>query len=232
MLAFMSFSTSGFVVTPSHSQPLAVRRANVFITAEDEAKAKWLAKLDAHSWGRAAQAILEIATEAADYQAQTDAREDALSKEQMAKEAWLAKLDVPSWGNAAKAMEEIATVNKKTIPEQVMSEEEAKKAWLAKLDAPVWGKAAETMISVVAEANKIADLTEDCTAGDSAACDMLSKEDEAKKAWLAKLDVPSWGKTSEEQAKKKWLAKLETPSWQGKVTPTSQNKVKEHTLFD
>ena len=59
MLAFMSFSTSGFVVTPSHSQPLAVRRANVFITAEDEAKAKWLAKLDAHSWGRAAQAILE-----------------------------------------------------------------------------------------------------------------------------------------------------------------------------
>ena len=77
-----------------------------------------------------------------------------------------------------------------------MSEEEAKQKWLAKLDAPTWGKAASAVIEVVAEASKIADLTEECEAGDSAACETLSKEDEAKKAWLAKLDVPAvaWGK--------------------------------------
>ena len=76
-----------------------------------------------------------------------------------------------------------------------MSEEEAKQKWLAKLDAPVWGQAGSAVIEVV-EASKMAYLTEECEAGDSAACETLSKEDEAKKAWLAKLDVPAvaWGK--------------------------------------
>jgi hypothetical protein len=105
---------------------------------------------------------------------------DTLSKEDEAKKAWLAKQDVPSWGK--------------------MSEEQAKQKWLAQRE-PAWGKAASAMIEVVAEAGKMADLTEKCEAGESAACDTLSKEDEAKKAWFARLDVPSWGKMTEKQGK-------------------------------
>ena len=173
-----------------------------------------------------------IAAEAAELQARS------IANEEEAKQAWLAKLDVPSWGKAATAMEEIAAemAAVDSAPELLdhlpkMTEEQAKQAWLAKLDAPVWGQAVAVMTSVVAEATKMAELTEECNAGDSTACDTLSNEEEAKKAWLAKLDVPSWGKMTEEQAKKKWLAKLDVPaSWQGKVTPTAQ-KAAEPVLF-
>ena len=54
----------------------------------------------------------------------------------------------------------------------------------AKLDAPAWGQAAQAMITVVEEASEFQKLNEECDAGDSAACDTLSKEDEAKAAWL------------------------------------------------
>ena len=40
------------------------------------------------------------------------------------------------------------------------------------------------------------DLTEKCDDGDDTACDTLESEDEAKKAWLAKLDAPTWGKAA------------------------------------
>jgi len=40
------------------------------------------------------------------------------------------------------------------------------------------------MITVVEEASEFQKLNEECDAGDSAACDTLSKEDEAKAAWL------------------------------------------------
>jgi len=112
------------------------------------------------------------------------------------------------------------------------AEDEAKAAWLAKLDAPAWGQAAEAMSTIVAEANQFQKLNDECDAGDSAACDTLSKEDQAKAAWLAKIDVPSWGaaaaamkeigeeqlaepmaNVSEEEAKKAWLAKLDAPVW-------------------
>ena len=176
-------------------------------------------------WGAAAKAMSTIAAEAAEIQARS------IANEEEAKQAWLKKLDVPSWGKAATAMEEIAAemAAVDSAPEHLdhlpkMTEEQAKQAWLAKLDAPVWGQAVAVMTSVVAEATKMAELTEECNAGDSTACDTLSNEEEAKKAWLAKLDVPSWGKMTEEQAKKKWLAKLDAPVWQGKVTPTAQNK--------
>ena len=182
------------------------------IANEEEAKQAWLAKLDVPSWGKAATAMEEIAAEMAAVDSAPE-HLDHLPKmtEEQAKQAWLAKLDAPVWGK--------------------MTEEQAKQAWLAKLDAPVWGQAVAVMTSVVAEATKMAELTEECNAGDSTACDTLSNEEEAKKAWLAKLDVPSWGKMTEEQAKKKWLAKLDAPVWQGKVTPTAQNKAAQSALF-
>ena len=182
------------------------------IANEEEAKQAWLAKLDVPSWGKAATAMEEIAAEMAAVDSAPELL-DHLPKmtEEQAKQAWLAKLDAPVWGK--------------------MTEEQAKQAWLAKLDAPVWGQAVAVMTSVVAEATKMAELTEECNAGDSTACDTLSNEEEAKKVWLAKLDVPSWGKMTEEQAKKKWLAKLDAPVWQGKVTPTAQNKAAQSALF-
>eukprot|EP00966_Prymnesium_polylepis_P194779 4515358-Prymnesium_polylepis.1 len=54
------------------------------------------------------------------------------------------------------------------------------------------------------------------------AAPVMTSEDEAKRAWLAKLDVPSWGQKevaqlatvmSEEAAKAAWLSKLDVPSW-------------------
>ena len=87
----------------------------------------------------------------------------------------------------------------------------------------MWGQAAAAMTSIVAEANWMAGLTEEAASSGLSAADALAKENEAKTAWLARLDVPSWGKMSEESAKQKWLAKLDdVPSWVGKVAPTAQ----------
>merc|ERR1719506_3618258 len=72
-------------------------------------------------------------------------------------------------------------------------EEEAKRAWLAKLNVPTWGAAATTLASGASEAAQMAEMSAACDAGDKVACDNLSREEEAKRAWLAKLDVPSWG---------------------------------------
>jgi len=200
----------------------ATFQADLSDNKEEEAKQKWLASLDVPSWGKAAAAMEAMA-----------------DKEEEAKQKWLASLDVPSWGPKGANAEEVTmepSAPKMTEEEAKqkwlasldvpvwgkLTEEQAKQKWLAKLDAPVWGQAAAAMVEIVAEASKMADLTEECAAGDNAACETLSKEDAAKKAWLAKLDVPSWGKMTEDQAKKKWLAKLvDAPVWQGKVAPTA-----------
>merc|ERR1719197_1995460 len=87
--------------------------------SEEDAKKKWLASLDAPSWGQAVTAEMTAACDAGD-----EVACDELSREEEAKRAWLARLEVPTWGPKA------------------MSEEEAKKAWLARLDVPSWGEAA------------------------------------------------------------------------------------------
>jgi hypothetical protein len=119
-----------------------------------------------------------------------------------------------------------------------MSEEAAKRAWLAKLDAPTWGSAATAMANVASEAAHMAEMEEACDQGVEVACDELSREDEAKRAWLAKLDAPTWGAAAaavsavatqvtkvtemtemtmaprlpEEEAKQQWLART-APAW-------------------
>merc|ERR1719375_1385386 len=127
------------------------------LTKEEEAKQAWLSKLDVPSWGDAAEAIATIATieQVTEPLVEVASLPPKMSEED-AKKAWLSKIETPSWGT--------------------ISEEEAKAQWLAKLDTPVWGQAAAAMISVVAEANKMADLTEECNAGDSAACTALTHE--------------------------------------------------------
>ena len=39
-------------------------------------------------------------------------------------------------------------------------------------------------------------MEDDCMQNIPVACDMLQKEAEAKAAWLAKLDNPTWGATA------------------------------------
>merc|ERR1719181_992410 len=144
------------------------------LSREDAAKKAWLASLDVPSWGAAALAMSAVASVSAEI---AQEKEPAMSAEEIAKHQWLAKLDKPAWG--AKS--------------QMAKEEEAKRAWLARLDAPSWGKAAKAMVKVVQEASAIHEMTEACDQGDDAACESLSHEEEAKKAWLARLDVPAWG---------------------------------------
>merc|ERR1719324_671443 len=106
-------------------------------------------------------------------------------------------------------------------------EAEAKSAWLTRLDFPAWGPAAEVVSSVLADAERFAE----CDLGVEAACEQLSKEDEAKRLWLSRIDdvgPATWGKVArclsagqkvaaakdEDAAKKAWLASLEQePSW-------------------
>jgi len=106
-----------------------------------------------------------------------------------------------------------------------MTEEQAKAAWLARLDAPTWGKVAVAMSAIAAEAEAVQELEASCNTGVEEACDTLSPEEEAKRAWLAKQDVPTWGaaavaaksmasavttgstQSAEEIAKAAWLAK-------------------------
>merc|ERR1719199_1194173 len=206
------------------------------LSREEDAKRAWLAKQDFPTWGKAATAFANAASEAAQMAEMTVACDegdevacDNLSREEDAKRAWLAKLDVPTWGNTAK-----------------MSEEQAKKAWLAKQDFPTWGQAATAFANAASEAAQMADMTAACDEGDEVACDDLSREEEAKCAWLAKQDVPTWGKAAtafasasseaaqmaemtaacdagvqlacedlsrEEEAKRAWLAKQELPTW-------------------
>merc|ERR1719506_3215914 len=117
-----------------------------------------------------------------------------------------------------------------------MSTQSAKQAWLARLDAPTWGAAANTLANVASEAAYMAHMEEECVKGDDVACDELSREEEAKRAWLASLDLPTWGKCAaevaqltsdcnagfeaaceelsrEEEAKRAWLARQEIPAW-------------------
>ena len=81
-------------------------------------------------------------------------------------------------------------------------------------------------------------------------CELFPSQDDAKRAWLAKLDAPAWGAAavavtqvaasvsapppasaappagtvSEDEAKRAWLSKLEdsAPSWKGVVSPTPE----------
>ena len=166
----------------------------------------WLDKLDAPSLGlpRLAAASLtqakdtldKVTAEAVQMAEMTDQCDsgddvacDSLSKEAEAKKAWLAKVDVQAMGAAAAAVSGYTTAT----ATGAMSEDAAKSAWLAKLDAPSWGETASTLSKVVAEATSMAQMTEKCDQGEAQACDSLSREDEAKKQWLAKLDVPAWG---------------------------------------
>jgi hypothetical protein len=120
-----------------------------------------------------------------------------------------------------------------------LTEEEARRAWLARLDVPTWGRVAAATATVAQEAAEVAALSDECVRGDDEACGRLAREEEAKRAWLARLDVPSWGAVAaavsavasnvaesgeavvsrEEEAKRAWLSRLDMPTWRVETDP-------------
>jgi len=116
--------------------------------------------------------------------------------------------------------------------------EAAQKAKLARLDAPTWGKAAAALASIASEAGILAAMKEACEQGAEETCDDLSREEEVKQAWLAKLDAPTWGAVAlavsevapgfdlsagdDEKAKVAWLAKMDAPTWATVATAVSE----------
>jgi len=149
------------------------------LSREEEAKRAWLASLDVPAWGAAAAAVSAVASQVS---------APAAVSEEEAKQAWLARLDAPTWGKGV-----VSPTGGAAASPARLSEDEAKRAWLARLDAPTWGTAAAAVTQVAAEAERLVALEQDCNTGVDAACDALAREDEAKRAWLAKLDVPAWG---------------------------------------
>ena len=235
------------------------------LSKEEAAKRAWLARLDAPTWGQG-KAGASAATRAAAPAARPSAAavsaaapvfepETALSKEEAAKRAWLARLDAATWGQgkagaytgiraAAPAARPInmsaasprATAVAPAMPK--LSEAEAKRAWLSKLDVPTWGNG-QASAPAAAAAPTYATPTYTPSAASAAPPSPKVSEDEAKRAWLARLDVPTWGmgqastpvvaatpiyappvamaapspKLSEAEAKRAWLAKLDVPTW-------------------
>ena len=206
--------------TPAYGKAAAASAAGAAVSpgpmssaGEEAAKNAWLAKLDAPAWGKAAAAVAA---------ASATASTAAFGDNNAAKAAWLAKLDAPTWGAVAAAVSEVAA----GVGPAGGDNDAAKAAWLAKLDAPTWGKASAALINIAGQAGASAAQEADCDRGVEVACDGMSREEEAKRAYLAKLDAPTWGAvtaavaavasavsgggggavSAEEVAKQKWLA--------------------------
>ena len=204
-------------------------------TTEVSAKQAWMAKLEAPQWGQAAAAVAQVASSAVatselaeQCAQQVDEACEQLSSEEDAKRAWLERLDAPTWGAVAAAVTEVAMASQvsksKDAAESPASEDAAKAAWLAKLDAPAWGKASSALVDIASDAAVETYWSEKCDEGEDEACEQLSAEEDAKRAWLAKLDASTWGAvnaavtavasevsaqpgmTAEEIAKRAWLA--------------------------
>jgi len=216
------------------------------LSQEEEAKSALLAELNAVSWSdmaAAATAAAAVAAEASQAVRGEGTGDDGTARsesEEDAKRALLAKLDVPSgagteWGTGP------SDTSAAPAPPMPMNAD----ALLGTLDAPAWSEAAGAITDVINEAARMEALTEACGSGDDVACKALSREDAAKRAWLAKIDVATWDDAAKvitamaeeasdqesmltraceagddeacqilargEEAKKAWLAKLDAP---------------------
>jgi len=124
--------------------------------------------------------------------------------------------------------------------------EATQKAWLARLDAPTWGKAAAALASIASEAGILAALRQACEQGVDEVCDDPSREDEARQAWLAKLDAPTWDAVAavvsevapgvglaagdNETAKVAWLAEMDASTWAAVAAAVSKVAFSEEAL--
>ena len=147
---------------------------------EEAAKRAWFAKLEAPSWGKGAATA--VATTPSTI-SPTVAPSVSTRVEELL-------------GTKAETAGAVATTRPST-------EEAAKRAWLAKLDTPAWGPHAAAMANLTPSADSFAEArslvakavaTGRSVSGDHVAPIELSREEAAKRAWLAKLEAPSWGR--------------------------------------
>ena len=160
-----------------------------------------------------------------------------MNQEDEAKKAWLNRLDAPA--QAAAAASEIAEMQRieedciagdDVAWETLSREGEAKASWLAKLDSDTWGKTASALETVVSEASGMKQMEDDCNVGIEEACDQLSREDEAKRAWLNRLDTPTWGTAAAAVTE---VAKgVVTPTTVASPQPTSAAGMSAKTIRD
>ena len=113
-----------------------------------------------------------------------------------AKAAWLAKQEVSSWGPKAAVLAEECQDGVETACEALSREEEAKAAWLANQAAPAaWGHTVEAALAPAPEV--VVAPAAASTVDTLSACEELSSEEEAKAAWLANQEKPTWGGKAE-----------------------------------
>jgi hypothetical protein len=226
-----------------------------WVDGDETAKRAWLNKLDTPTRIKPAAAVraeprdgftlayLEEACGTGDDEACY-----LLSQQEQTKRAWLArgqrgKLDTlaaapqadssPNLSarlEAAASSQQCGTLTNDDVAAKPLSEEEVKQEWISKLDGPAWGSAASAMADVTNDASELAALTAACEAGDQLSCELLSRVEEAKKAWFSRLQVSSWAAAAaavsavasmveqrpaihREEAKRAFLARLNEPSW-------------------
>ena len=203
---------------------------------EEEAKRAWLQKLDAPTWQRSLRAA-RLADRAPDLSRGPAVGAPWLRRCRRSLRRWLRRAPTRRLPRRLQSRPERGLPPAPPAPvADASAARSAPQAWLSRLDAPEWGKAATALTRVAAwevagSAAAVAELAEACGSGDAAACDTLSREEEAKAAWLAKLDAPTWAAATaavsavasevaaepamdaEEIAKAAWLAKFDTPSW-------------------
>ena len=192
--------------------------------AKEDVKQSWLLKLDIPKWGEAAEACAEMASTMVKIEELTTACAlgdaaacEMLAKQEQAKVAWIAKLEDATWSSAAKGVYDITAIATEAVTFARKLDDDATNAWLSKLDFPQWTEAAQACRSVAAASVKIEELTTACASGDDAACAMLCSEEEARAAWLAKLDARTWSAAAKAVSDIEAAAKLVTATKQAKL---------------
>jgi len=104
------------------------------------------------------------------------------SAEAAARAAWLAK-NLPTRSGAGK------------VSADSLAEGQAVPAWLSDGLGKVstWSQAAGALRQAAAEFSALAEA---CGSGDDVACATLTREEASKRAWLERLDAPTWAKTA------------------------------------
>ena len=115
-----------------------------------------------------------------------------LTDEEQAKQKWLIRIEEPVVAQVADMLSADAA------EAGVSKEEAAKRAWLASIEEPTldYGDVAAKHIKSLnnvdafdySDVEKKNALALDCNAGDVVACETLSKEEAAKRAWLARVE--------------------------------------------
>ena len=120
---------------------------------------------------------------------------DALTDEQEAKEKWLVKIEEPVVAQVVDMLHAECKSGDVVACDAISKEENAKNAWLSRIEEPkpaiayddVAAKHVTTSLDYGAVQVKN-NLAVDCNAGDVKACDTLSKEEKAKRAWLNRVE--------------------------------------------